>query len=52
MDNEHMGYRIFLFMVWASSCFLSVLQIFWAYLIINGIIGFVGKKEGKKDRIQ
>lgn len=53
MDNEHIAFRIYLFMVWANSCFLSVLQMFWAYLIVNGIIlAFFQKKEIAKEKDQ
>lgn len=38
MDQEDFGYRMYLFMVWASSCFLFLLQLYWGYLIISGIV--------------
>lgn len=44
MDNQLMGSKIFLFVVWGSSCFLSVLQLFWASVIVSKVIDFVTKK--------
>jgi len=47
MDPKHFGYRTFLFMVWASSCFLFGLQLFWGYLIVSGIVKTVMKPKKK-----
>jgi len=38
MDSEHLGYRVYLLTVWASSCFLFSLQLYWGYLIASGIV--------------
>lgn len=50
MDPEHWGYRIFLFMVWLSSSFLFMLQIYWGHLIVMGIVKHVRPKKEKDEK--
>ena len=55
MNKEHFGYRLYLFMVWASSCFLFLLQLYWGYLIVMGIVKAAsggGKGKGTKAKKQ
>ena len=47
MDKEHLGYRAYLFIVWASSCFLFLLQLYWGYLIVSGIVKALTRGKGK-----
>ena len=55
MDKEYFFYRLYLFMVWASSCFLFLLQLYWGHLIVTGIVKAVtgaGKVKGSKKKQQ
>jgi hypothetical protein len=46
----NIGIRMYYFVCWISSAFLSILQVYWAYLIVSGIAKVLGKKKKRKHK--